>query len=258
MFNAIPENDGLFSRRHWLKAAGALTIGATLARSSRTTGADDAAAGPGPSSDGGAKAKEIPLMRIGILIGTVSRPTVEATFDAVKACGLDCIQMSMDCAGLSAMPERIAPELTARIRTAAADRGIEIASLQGTFNMSHPDAEHRRWGLGRLKALAEACAGLGTSKIHLCTGTRDRDNMWRRHPDNDSPEAWRDMVGCVREATAIAKEHTVVIRITRNLFKKMLEGYPEAAVRLRDIMAARVDEWTRDLVAVQRVMDKKS
>ena len=59
-------------------------------------------------------------------------------------------------------------------------------------------------------------------------------------------------------ATAIAKEPTTVIRITRNLFKKMLEGYPDAAVNLRNIMAARVDEWTRDLVAVQRVMDKKN
>ncbi len=59
-------------------------------------------------------------------------------------------------------------------------------------------------------------------------------------------------------ATAIAKEPTVVIRITRNLFKKMLEGYPEAAVKLRDIMAERVDDWTRELVAVKRVMDKKS
>jgi CRP-like cAMP-binding protein len=58
-------------------------------------------------------------------------------------------------------------------------------------------------------------------------------------------------------ATAIAKEPTVVIRITRNLFKKMLEGYPDAALKLRNIMAARVEEWTRDLVAVQRVMDKK-
>jgi CRP-like cAMP-binding protein len=58
-------------------------------------------------------------------------------------------------------------------------------------------------------------------------------------------------------ATAIAKEPTTVIRITRNLFKKMLEGYPEAAVKLRHIMAARVEEWTRDLVAVQRAMDKK-
>jgi CRP-like cAMP-binding protein len=59
-------------------------------------------------------------------------------------------------------------------------------------------------------------------------------------------------------ATAIAKEPTTVIRITRNLFKKMLEGYPDAAVKLRNIMAARVEEWTRDLVAVQKVMDKKN
>ena len=59
-------------------------------------------------------------------------------------------------------------------------------------------------------------------------------------------------------ATAIAKEPTVVIRITRNLFKKMLEGYPEAAVKLRDIMAERVDDWTQELAAVRRVMDKKT
>lgn len=59
-------------------------------------------------------------------------------------------------------------------------------------------------------------------------------------------------------ATAIAKEPTVVIRITRNLFKKMLEGYPEAAVKLRDIMAERVDDWTQELAAVKRVMDKKN
>jgi CRP-like cAMP-binding protein len=59
-------------------------------------------------------------------------------------------------------------------------------------------------------------------------------------------------------ATAIAKEPTTVIRITRNLFKKMLEGYPEAALKLRNIMAARVEEWTRDLSAVQRAMDRKN
>ena len=59
-------------------------------------------------------------------------------------------------------------------------------------------------------------------------------------------------------ATAIAKEPTIVIRISRSLFKKMLEGYPEAAVKLRDIMAERVDDWTQELAAVKRVMDKKS
>jgi CRP-like cAMP-binding protein len=60
----------------------------------------------------------------------------------------------------------------------------------------------------------------------------------------------------VSHATAIAKEPTVVIRISRNLFKKMLEGYPAAAVKLRDIMAERLDAWTRELATVQRAMDK--
>jgi CRP-like cAMP-binding protein len=57
-------------------------------------------------------------------------------------------------------------------------------------------------------------------------------------------------------ATAIAKEPTTVIRISRSLFKKMLEGYPAAAVKLREIMAARLDVWTRELGDVQRKMDK--
>jgi CRP-like cAMP-binding protein len=56
--------------------------------------------------------------------------------------------------------------------------------------------------------------------------------------------------------TATAQEPTVVIRVSRSQFHKMLEGFPAAAAKLRDIMATRVDAWTRELVAVQRAMDK--
>ena len=85
--------------------------------------------------------------------------------DAVKACGLNYVQLSMDCAGLSGMPDRIAAETADRIRHEAAARGVEIASLPGTFNMSHPDAEHRRAGVRRLGVLAAACKPLGTSRL---------------------------------------------------------------------------------------------
>jgi sugar phosphate isomerase/epimerase len=154
---------------------------------------------------------QAPLVQLGILLGTFAGPTLEARLDAVKACGLDCAQVSLDCAGLPAMPEEIPPELASRIRREAAARGIRVAAVQGTSNMSHPDAEHRRTGLRRLRVMAEACPQLGTLKIHLCTGTRDRDNMWRRHPDNDSPAAWRDMAACVREAADIARQAGVVL-----------------------------------------------
>jgi hypothetical protein len=37
----------------------------------------------------------------------------------------------------------------------------------------------------------------------------------------------------------------------------MLEGYPAAAQRMRDIMAERVDTWTRELSAVKNALEPK-
>jgi CRP-like cAMP-binding protein len=42
-----------------------------------------------------------------------------------------------------------------------------------------------------------------------------------------------------------------VIRISRGLFLKMLEGYPETALKLRDALAARTDQWTREMENVR-------
>jgi CRP-like cAMP-binding protein len=60
----------------------------------------------------------------------------------------------------------------------------------------------------------------------------------------------------VCQATAIAKEPVTVIRISRSLFRKMLEGYPAAAVTLRDIMAKRLDAWQRELGKVKNALEK--
>jgi CRP-like cAMP-binding protein len=55
----------------------------------------------------------------------------------------------------------------------------------------------------------------------------------------------------VRTETATAQEESVVIRIPRSLFLKMLEGYPEAARTLRDAMSARLSESIEDLSGVK-------
>ena len=65
------------------------------------------------------------------------------------------------------------------------------------------------------------------------------------------------LTDAVSPVTAIAREPTVLIRISRNLFRKMLEGYPAAAERLRDIMAGRVDSWTRELTSVKGAVERK-
>ncbi|MBK7929612.1 MAG: sugar phosphate isomerase/epimerase [Bryobacterales bacterium] len=149
------------------------------------------------------------LPHIGILLSTTyTTGTLEARLDEAKAHTLTCIQLSLSAAGLPEMPDEIPTALPARIHNEAAARGITIGSVQGTFNMCHPDPEHRRAGLRRLRVLAQAFPGM---PIHICTGTRNAESMWRRHPDNTTPQAWRDMAACVREAADIARQSQCVL-----------------------------------------------
>lgn len=149
------------------------------------------------------------MPQIGILLATTyTTGTLEARLDEAKAHGLACVQVSMGCAGLPDMPDELPAGLPARFHRETAARGIRLASVQGTFNMCHPDAEHRRMGLRRLRVLAEAFPQMA---IHICTGTRDQNSMWRRHPENNSQQAWRDMAMCIREATEIARQAKVVL-----------------------------------------------
>ena len=153
------------------------------------------------------------MPRIGIFAKTFARPTLEGTLDAVAAHGLDCVQFNLASAGLPPLPDRIDAGLRARIRREMAARGIAMAAVSGTFNMIHPDREQRSDGLRRLRVLAEACGDLGTSVITLCTGTRDPENMWRRHPDNDSPAAWQDLLAAMREAVDATEASGVTLGV---------------------------------------------
>ncbi len=150
-------------------------------------------------------------MRPGIFAKTFSRPSPEDVFDAVAAHGLRETQLNMSVAGLPSMPDRVDPDLADRVGRAAARRGVAVAAVSGTFNMIHPDEEARRDGLRRLGVIAGACGRLGTSTITLCTGTRDPEDMWRRHPDNATPGAWRDLLATMHDALETAEEHGVTL-----------------------------------------------
>jgi CRP-like cAMP-binding protein len=58
-----------------------------------------------------------------------------------------------------------------------------------------------------------------------------------------------------RPATATAREPSTVIRISRSLFLKMLEGYPDAAQILREQLAARVQQSAAEVADVRAMLD---
>jgi sugar phosphate isomerase/epimerase len=61
--------------------------------------------------------------------------------------------------------------------------------------------------------LLSAARAMGTSLVTLCTGTRDPEDQWRHHPDNDTPEAWADLLTEMAKAAALAEQFHVDLGI---------------------------------------------
>ena len=57
-----------------------------------------------------------------------------------------------------------------------------------------------------------------------------------------------------RPATAIAREGSMLMRVSRATFLKILDSYPDAARRLRDHLAFRANQWARDMENVLTVL----
>jgi sugar phosphate isomerase/epimerase len=152
-------------------------------------------------------------MRLGIFAKTFPCPTLAETLDAVVAHGLDYIQYNFACAGLPSMPDELSPEAAQQMGDEIQKRRLTVVAVSGTFNMIHPDPQKRKEGLRRLTVMAAACPFLKTSTITLCTGTRDPEDMWRHHPQNNSPDAWRDLLATLTAALEIAEKFQLTLGI---------------------------------------------
>jgi sugar phosphate isomerase/epimerase len=148
-------------------------------------------------------------MRLGIFAKTFARPSLAQTLDAVVAHDLFAIQLNLQSAGIEPMPAAVSSALIDEIRHETESRGIAISSLSGTFNMIHADSTVVATGLSRLDVLASSARGMGVDLITLCTGSRNRENMWHRDPDNDTDAAWTDLLSAMDAALEIADRHDV-------------------------------------------------
>jgi sugar phosphate isomerase/epimerase len=167
-------------------------------------------------------------MRIGIFAKTFPGSDAAAVLGAAAAAGYDAVQFNLACLGLPSMPDATPDGAAEGVAREAARLGLAIAALSGTFNMIHPDHAQREAGLRRLDVVCAAARAMGAPLVTLCTGTRDPGDMWRRHPGNADPEAWRELLQSMERAIAIAERRGVLLGVE-----------PEPANVVEDATAAR-------------------
>jgi sugar phosphate isomerase/epimerase len=151
--------------------------------------------------------------QIGIFAKHLSRSTPEELFDAIAAFGFNCAQFNAACLGMPSLPDTIDNTLWCRTARAARSAGVKVVALSATFNLLDESRSRLADNFRRLELLAQGATILGTDLLTLCSGTRDQQDMWTYHPENQSPAAWRDMTDSMQRALAIASAHDVYLGI---------------------------------------------
>jgi len=137
------------------------------------------------------------VLTLGIFSKTFPRPTLGETLDAVRGLGIEYVQLN------TVPPEDCRQEFESR--------GLKLAVLSATFNIIHPDAEVRQSGFERLMQLAKSAKSTGAPILSVSTGTCDTEDMWRKHPENGSADAWQAMLQSMVVLAKIAQEHDITI-----------------------------------------------
>lgn len=167
-------------------------------------------------------------MRLGIFAKTFAGRDPLTVFRAARAAGYATVQYNLACSGLPSLPEFVSDEIAGAVRVASVETGVTIAAVSATYNMIHPDPEVRQRGHLGLRAIARAAPGMGTRLLTLCTGTRDPDDLWRKHPDNSKPAALHDLLASLKAALDLAEEYDVDLGIEPELANVI-----DSAVRAR-------------------------
>ena len=178
-------------------------------------------------------------MRLGIFAKTFPGTVPGPVLGAAAGAGYAVTQYNMSCSGLPSMPDAVADDAALAVAEAAQAANVEIVALSGTYNMIHPDAAERELGHRRLNALAGAATRMGTRVVTLCTGTRDPDDQWRGHPDNDSPNAWRDLRAAMDRALLVAETHDIDLGIEPEL-ANVVDSAAKARRLIDEIGSARL------------------
>jgi sugar phosphate isomerase/epimerase len=105
--------------------------------------------------------------------------------------------------------------------------------------MIDPDLQARETGAAALKRVIALAPKLGTHLVTLCTGSRDRQSMWQRHEDNDTPEAWADLLTQVEQAVVAAEHHGVVLGVEPEI-GNTINSVDKARRLLDEIQSARL------------------
>jgi sugar phosphate isomerase/epimerase len=153
------------------------------------------------------------MATLGLLSPEFPSVSLAANLDAIAATGAVSVQFDLASAVGDTFPRELSQDIVEAILGGFAERQLTLAALSGTYNMIDPDAKARALGAEGLNRVIGWAPSLGAHLVTLCTGSRDPGSMWQKHPDNDTPEAWVDLLTQMEKALSVAEKYGVTLGV---------------------------------------------
>jgi sugar phosphate isomerase/epimerase len=148
---------------------------------------------------------------LGVMVREVKRPSFDESLERIHDMGFECVQLNLNVLGFPTVPESLPSGKAGEIGATFWAYGLTLSAVSGTFNTAHPDENVRKAGITGMKTLCESAEAMGTRVITISTGTRDLENMWKTHPDNDSEDAWSTMKATMSKLIKFAEANSVIL-----------------------------------------------
>jgi len=153
------------------------------------------------------------MAKLGLLSREFPSDSLNSNLEAIAATGAEAVQFDLASAVDHTFPAELSEVTVRTINAGFSERQLTMAALSGTYNMIDPDPQARAAGAEGLNRVIGWAPRLGTDVVTLCTGSRHPSNMWQKHPDNDTPEAWADLLVQIEKAVRTAEEYGVTLGV---------------------------------------------
>ena len=166
-------------------------------------------------------------MDLGIFSRTWENMNYPEIFKEMHKRNIHKTQFKMSCAGYPTIPSSYEDSTIERIKNESKNNDVDIIAISGTFNLVDPEEKRLHENIKHFKILCEIANELNVPIISLCTGTKNRENMWKFHPDNNTQEVWKEMSHNLEKILKYAEKYNVILGIEpeiSNVVNSALKG----------------------------------
>jgi len=128
----------------------------------------------------------------------------------IRGHGLNTVQLDLHFKDIDLSFGQITKEKAKLVRDTFRDQNLPICCISGYTNIIHPDLDHRKANMERLKEIIRWARPLGSPFVISETGTYNTESEWMSDPKNKSEEGFDLCAAAIKELSQVAYDHGAV------------------------------------------------